>query len=219
MTSSEAATLVELSRSRQCVLMTAYTRHFMASARHVQKHLASGVSPQAITAVQRKNIDDRGPFHGGILHARTVHIVDLIPWLTRRPIIGVSGRIEHGSEGYEALVDMHLDLKDGPNAHLLCISGDGEYQDEVTIYDRGQSFRLERERLYASDRRGLWSPVDDLAACGNSTNHFIDALQGKIDAADSPTALDGQDGLQALRVIEAIKEASRTGRFVAVPEN
>ena len=219
MTSSEAAALVELSHARQRILMTAYTRHFMASARTVQNHLAAGATLQAITAIQRKNNDDRGPFHGGILHARTVHIVDLIPWLTRQPIIGVQGRIEYGSEGYEALVDMRLELKSGPSAHLLCISGDGEYQDEVTIYSREQSYRIERERLYAIDRRGLWSPVDDLAAGGNSTDHFIDVLQGKITAADSPTALDGQDGLQALRVIEAIKEAGRTDRLVEISEN
>ena len=49
--------------------------------------------------------------------------------------------------------------------------------------------------------------LNDLPDGGNSTDHFMDALQGKIDSANSPTALDGQDGLQALRVIEAIKEA------------
>jgi len=218
MTSDEATSLIVLARTRQRVLMTAYTRHFMASARRVKDHLAAGAIPQAITAIQRKNIDDRALLHGGILHARTVHIADLIPWLTGQPIIGVEGRIESSPEGYETFVDMRLTLKDGPSAQLLLIGGDGEFQDEVSVYCREQSFRINKEQLYASDRRGLWTLVDDLPDGGNSTDHFIDALQGKIDSANSPTALDGQDGLQALRVIEAIKEAGRAGRFVEIPE-
>jgi len=218
MTSDEAAVLIALARTRQRILMTAYTRHFMASARRVKDHLAAGAIAQAITAVQRKNIDDRAPLHGGILHARTVHIADLIPWLTGKPIIGVEGRVESSPEGYETFVDMRLTLKDGPSVQLLVISGDGEFQDEVSVYCREQSFRIDKELLYAADRRGRWTLVDDLPDGGNSTDHFIDALQDKIDSADSPTALDGQDGLQALRVIEAIKEAGRTGRFVEIPE-
>ena len=218
MTSDEATSLIALARTRQRVLMTAYTRHFMASARRVKDHLAAGAIPQTITAIQRKNIYDRAPLHGSILHARTVHIADLIPWLTGQPIIGVEGRIESSPEGYETFVDMRLTLKDGPSAQLLLIGGDGEFQDEVSVYCREQSFRINKEQLYASDRRGLWTLVDDLPDSGNSTDHFIDALQGKIDSAHSPTALDGHDGLQALRVIEAIKEAGRAGRFVEIPE-
>ena len=218
MTSDEATSLIALARTRQRVLMTAYTRHFMTSARRVKDHLAAGAIPQAITAIQRKNIDDRTPPHGGILHARTVHIANLIAWLTGKPIIGAEGSIEFGPEGVETFVDMRLTLKDGPSAQLLVISGNGEFQDEVSVYCREQSFRIDKERLYAADPRGRWSPVDDLPDDGNSTDHFIDALQDKIDSANSPTALDGQDGLQALRVIEAIKEAGCTGCFVEIPE-
>ena len=68
------------------------------------------------------------------------------------------------------------------------------------------------------DRRGRWSLVDNLPRGGSSTDHFIDAVQGKINPATSPTALDGRDGLQALRVVEAIKEAGRTGRIIDIPE-
>ena len=218
MTSAEARTLIELASARQRILMTAYTRHFMASARAVKDHLSAGAVPQAITAVQRKNIDIRAPLHGSILYARTVHIADLIPWLTGQPIVSVEGRIECSLEGVETFIDMRLTLKNDLNAHLLVISGDGEFQDEVSVYCREQSFRIDKERLYAADRQGRWSLVDDLPDCGNSTDHFIDALQGKIDIENSPTALDGQDGLQALRVIEAIKEAGRTGRFIDIPE-
>jgi len=219
MTADEAAALIALARARQRILMTAYTRHFMASARTVRDRLDAGAALQSITAIQRKNNDQRAPLHGGILHARTVHIADLIPWLTQRPIIGVEGRIEFGPAGIETFVDMRLDLKNGPSAHLLAISGDGEFQDEISVYCREQSFRICKEQLYTSNRRGMWSPIDDLIDSGNSTDHFIDALQGKINRSDSPTALDGQDGLQALRVIEAIKEAGHTHRFVAIPEN
>ena len=215
MTANEASALVELSRAKKRILMTAYTRHFMASAQRVRAVITDVL---AITAVQRKNDDGRTARHGGILHARTVHILDLVPWLLQKPIVAVAARIDYAPAGHETRVDARLSLKDGPEAHVLCISGDGQYQDEISIYARTQSFRLERERLYAMDRRGRWSLVDNLPRGGSSTDHFIDAVQGNIDPAASPTALDGRDGLQALRVVEAIKEAGRTGRIIDIPE-
>ena len=215
MTADEASALVELSRAKKRILMTAYTRHFMASAQRVR---ADVTDVQAVTAVQRKNDDGRTALHGGILHARSVHILDLVPWLLQKPIVAVAARIDYAPAGHETRVDARLALKDGPEAHVLCISGDGQYQDEISIYARTQSFRLERERLYAMDRRGRWSLVDNLPRGGSSTDHFIDAVQGNIDPAASPTALDGRDGLQALRVVEAIKEAGRTGRIIDIPE-
>ena len=111
--------------------MTAYTRHFMASAQRVRAAITDVL---AITAVQRKNDDGRTALHGGILHARTVHILDLVPWLLQKPIVAVAARIDYAPAGHETRVDARLSLKDGPEAHVLCISGDGQYQDEISIY-------------------------------------------------------------------------------------
>ena len=214
MTTVEAEALVRLSRSAGRILMTAYTRHFMASARRVRQNIESGLSVAAISAVQRKNLDHRATQHGGMLHTREVHIIDLIPWITGRSIVGVSGRIEYGPEGYEKVVDMRLRLQGGPDGHLLCLSGDGFFEDHVTVYGMEQSYRIEKERLYNLDQREGWSEVKDLPHCGNCTDHFVNAVQRKVNSSGSFAALDGRDGLRAHRVIDAIKEAGRTGRFV-----
>ncbi len=219
MTTVEAEALVRLSRASGRILMTAYTRHFMASARRVRQEIESGLSVAAISAVQRKNLDHRATQHGGMLHTRGVHIIDLIPWMTGRSIIGVSGQIEYGPKGYEQVVDMRLRLQGGPDGHLLCLSGDGFFEDQVTVYGTDQSYRIEKERLYDLDQKSGWSEVQDLSFCGNSTDHFVNAVQGKVKSSGSFTALDGRDGLRAHRVIDAIKEAGSTGRFVEVAED
>ena len=219
MTTVEAEALVELSRSSGQILMTAYTRHFMASARRVRREIESGLSVAAISALQRKNLDHRANQHGGMLHTRGVHIIDLIPWMTGRPIVGVSGQVEYGPDGYEKVVDMRLRLQGGPDGHLLCLSGDGFFEDQVTVYGMGKSYRIEKERLYDLDKKNGWSEVVDLPCCGNSTDHFVNAVQRKVKSSGSFTALDGRDGLRAQRVIDAIKEAGSTGRFVEVVES
>ena len=219
MTTVEAEALVELSRSSGRILMTAYTRHFMASARLVRREIESGLSVASISAVQRKNLDHRATQHGGMLHARGVHIIDLIPWLSGRPIVGVSGQVEYGPEGYEKVVDVRLKLQEGPDAHLLCLSGDGFFEDQVTIYGTKKSYRIEKKRLYDLDRINGWSEIGDLPFCGNSTDHFVDAVLGKVKNSESFTALDGLDGLRAHRVIDAIKKAGSTGCCIEVVES
>ena len=80
-----------------------------------------------------------------------------------------------------------------------------------------QSFRLERDKLYVEGQRNGWSQVEDLPDCGNSTAHFVEVVKGNSDARNtSPTNLNGEDGLQSIKVVEAILEAGRTGITVEV---
>ena len=90
--------------------------------------------------------------------------------------------------------------------------------DQVTVYGSEKSYRIEKERLYDLDRINGWSEVRDLPFCGNSTDYFVDAVLGKVKNSESITALDGLDGLKAHRVIDAIKDAGRTGCYVEVVE-
>ena len=121
--------------------MSAYSRHFMASSQRVRAAITDVL---AITAVQRKNDDGRTALHGGRVHSRSVHILELVPCLLQTPSVAGAARIAYAPAGHETRVDARLSLKDGPEAHVLCISGDGQYQDEISIYARTQSFRLER---------------------------------------------------------------------------
>ncbi|NKB65922.1 MAG: hypothetical protein GKR89_02565 [Candidatus Latescibacteria bacterium] len=216
MTAEQAANLVELAGAKDRVLMTAYTRHFMNSARHVRDQIVSGAmgSVHMITAVQLKNRTDRREQHGGIFLCRTVHMADLIPWLNQSPVTAVEAQIEYDGP-YENWAALWLYLANGLRARLLCVADSEQFQDEITVYGAAQSFRLQKDQLAASDQRGDWIPVDLPPDQSNSTDHFVDVLLGNAQArAQSPTRLDGVDGLQALRVLEAAAQSSRTGQRV-----
>ncbi|HAA76596.1 TPA: hypothetical protein DCE37_15900, partial [Candidatus Latescibacteria bacterium] len=81
-TVEDAEALVELSKSRDVILMTAFTRHFMGSTELVRRDVRTGLEIQHLTAVQRRSGIKNTIADGGMLHRRTVHIFDVIPWLT-----------------------------------------------------------------------------------------------------------------------------------------
>ncbi|MCE2448814.1 MAG: Gfo/Idh/MocA family oxidoreductase, partial [Candidatus Latescibacteria bacterium] len=87
-TVAHAKELTTLSQAQECLLMTAFTRRFMASTEYVRSQLASSSDDiQYMTAVQRRaggNLVD-----GGMLHTRTVHILDVLPWLVGQRIVAV----------------------------------------------------------------------------------------------------------------------------------
>ncbi len=218
-TARQAEELVRLSRSNDTVLITAFTRHFFPGVEYVRRQIASGVAGdlQMLTAVQRGFHSRPHDPNGGMLLGRGVHIADLLPWLTGRRVAGVEGRVENADEGYETRVDVRLELEGGLSGRMFCITESEANQDEVTVYGTQQSFRLDRrEDLYTSRQRD-WLPVTDLPAGSNSTAYFIDLLQGRA-SEDSPADLHSEDGLRSIRVLEAIVEAGKTGRFVEIPE-
>ncbi len=230
-TVEDAEALVGLSKSQNCILMTAFTRHFMPSTEYVRRQIASGaITPQMLTAVQRRSPVKRGVQDGGMLHRRTIHITDVLPWITGKRIVKVEGKIqyEHETENTEeALVDMRVELEEGLPAHLLCIKTCDEYQDEVTLYADKQSYRLEHDRLYTMTRRDGWQRSENLPEYGNSSDHFIEAIKACADtglvssnapAPDAPFAdLHSEDGLRALRVVFAMHKAAQTGCAVDIP--
>jgi len=219
MTARQAEELVDISRRKDLVLMTAFTRHFMASVEHVRQHIVDGEigALQMITAVQRRYPGREARLMGGMFLCRAVHIVDLCPWLTGRQVVRVEGRVEYGDDGYESFADIRMELEGGVPTRLLCIKESDAYQDEVSVYGTGQSFRIEQRRLYECGERGGWLPVDDLPTEGNSTAYFVDVLRGRaLAGSDLPADPHGEDGLRALQVLEAVVEAGRTGRSIEV---
>ncbi len=198
--------------------MTAFTRRFMGSTEHVRGQLAPGLDDiQFVTAVQRRaggNLAD-----GGMLHTRTVHILDVLPWLVGQDIVAVSGTVDYEEAGgVEEFVDVRLDFSGGLCGHLLCIRNCDEYGDEVTVYSSRKSFRLERDLLFTMAQHSGWKTVENLSHQGSSTEYFVDAIQGKKVVEGGPRVdSHSLDGLQSLRVVEAIHEAGKTGRPVAVP--
>ncbi len=217
-TVAHAKELTALSQSQECLLMTAFTRRFMASTEYVRSQLASSSDDiQYMTAVQRKA--GGNPIDGGMLHTRTVHILDVLPYLVGQRIVAVAGTVAYEEAGgVEELVDVRLDFSGGLCAHLLCIKNCDEYEDEVTVYSARKSFRLERNLLFTMAQPSRWEPVENPSHQGSLTGYFVDVIQGKK-VIESAPGVDphSRDGLQTLRVIEAIHEAGRTGRSVAVP--
>ena len=220
-TVEDAAELVALSKVRNVTLMTAFTRHYMPSTEFVRREIASGaIEIQALTAIQRRSPVRRGTADGGMLHRRTVHITDVLPWLTGKRITSVRASIDYDDGNIEeAFIDARIELEDGLRATFLGIKHSKEYQDEVNVYGVDRSYRLERERLYTSTRRDGWPLADDLPQYGNSTDHFIDAVQGKQPTQGDPYAdRHSDDGLKGLRVIHAIHEAARSGDVVEIAD-
>ena len=216
-TVEDAAELVALSKVRNVTLMTAFTRHFMPSTEFVRREITSGaIEVQALTAIQRRSPVRRSTGDGGMLHRRTVHITDVLPWLTGQPITSVDATIDY-DDGVteEAFIDVRLGLEGGLHATFLGIKYGEEYQDEVNVYGVENSYRLERERLYTPTRHDGWQLADDLPQYGNSTDHFIAAVQGRDPAQGDPYAdRHSDDGLRALRVVAAMHESAQTGKVV-----
>jgi predicted dehydrogenase len=219
-TGSDAETLVGLSKSRNVALMTAFTRHFMPSTEHVRREIRSGtLDVQHITAIQRHSPLKNTVEDGGMLHRRTVHIFDVIPWLMGSPIVRVSASIQYETGHLEEeYVDGRLELANGVTCNLLCIKNCDDSQDEVSLYGRTHSFRIDKQQIERMEGKSGWQAPGDLTTYGTSTDHFVDAQKGVTFDPNAPFHdPHSEDGLQSIRVLEAVHEAGRTGKSIDIP--
>lgn len=217
-TVEDAERLVTFSRSTGVILQTAFTRHFMAVTEHVRQEIRAGtLDVQHLAAVQRRSPISNTVEDGGMLHRRTVHIFDVVPWLTGSPIVRVDAQVDYEQDRTEEQwVDARLQLADGLTCDLLCIKNCEDNQDEVSIYGATHSYRLYRQRGDRSADRSGWQPLD-LPDIGSSTGHFIDAVKGATFTDDEPHAdPHSEDGLRAMRILEAVHESARLGAPIDV---
>ena len=217
-TVSDAEQLVALSKSRGVILQTAFTRHFMASTEHVRQEMRSGqLDVQRMTAIQRGSEIKNTIQDGGMLHRRTVHIFDVVPWITGRRVERVSATVEYESgQTEEQMVSAKLELEGGLSCNLLCITDCEERHDEVNVYGKTHSYRLDKQTIERGSGRSGWEKLD-LPGIGNSTAHFVEAIRGGTFDENGPFAdPHSEDGLQAMRVLWAVHEAGQTGKVVEV---
>jgi predicted dehydrogenase len=216
MTVREGEELVALSRDCGVPLVTAFTRHFMPAAEYVRQQLRASDDVAVISAVQRGGRTGERPEDGGILHRRSVHVLDVIPWLAGSPVVAVEGFTVAAERVGHAIVDARLHLASGVLGRVLCVQDSDQTEDEVSVYGSSASYRLNKQSVLAAQKRGEWTAIDDLPeAGGNVTTWFVELLAGRLSSeAQKRADLHSEDGLQALRVLEAILEADRTGSRV-----
>jgi predicted dehydrogenase len=214
MTAREGEELVALSWDRDVPLVTAFTRHFMPATEYVRQQLHSSGDVTVISAVQRGGRTGEPPEDGGILHRRSVHVLDVIPWLAGSPVVAVEGFAVAAERVGHAVVDARLHLHSGVLGRLLCVQDSDHTEDEVSVYGRSASYRLNKQSVLVAQKRGEWTAIDDLPeAGGNATTWFVELLAGRLSSeAQKRLDLHSEDGLQALRVLEAILESGRTGQ-------
>ena len=218
-TAADAEILVRLSHERNVPIVTAFTRHFFPAVEFVREQIRSGGAGEvlAMEALQLGCPTNDRPQDGGFLHQRNVHLFDLIPWLTGSPISAVEARVCYDGP-WETLADMHLYLASGTSAHFLSLSATAQNQDEISIYGSQAIYRIQREQLFVNQPRGVWEQKQDLPeASGSSTTHFVDVVRGSLPVGQQNGARHGDDGLRAMRVLEAVVTASRTGKQVELP--
>ena len=155
---------------------------------------------------------------GGFFHQRNVHIFDLVPWIIGSPVTRVSADVRYNGQ-WEHVADMRLDLASGTQLGFLSLADTAQNQDEISFYGSRQIYRLQRETLFSPDRRGLWHEVTDLPApTGDATTQLVDVAAGRGPAGEEIVDRHGADGLQAMRILEAGKEAGRRGEPVCLPD-
>ena len=97
------------------------------------------------------------------------------------------------------------------------IARNADFQDEVTLYGADKSYRLDKRSLSVADTKAGWRPVEDLPYCGSSTDHFVDTIIGKSSQPGAPYAdPHSEDGLRAVRVVEALHAAGQTGKQIQI---
>lgn len=218
-TAADAEILVRLSHEQNVPFITAFTRHFFPAVEFVREQIRNGGMGDvlAMEALQLGCPPNERPQDGGFLHQRNVHLFDLIPWLTGSSIAAVEARVSYDGP-WETFADMHLFLASGTSAHFLSLSDTAQNQDEISIYGSQAIYRIQREQLFVNQQRGLWEQKQNLPeSSGSSTTHFVDIVRHSVPAAQLYCERHGDDGLRAIRVLEAVVTSGRTGKRVELP--
>ncbi len=162
---------------------------------------------------------------GGAVMDHTVHIVDLVRWLTGREIVSVHAELAtmHDALDVEDVNVLSMALDDGTpfsldgswdrpsnweywgDATLTICSTDGE----LTVDCYGETIR---ETQATGDQQGSVLRYAGAEPMAGVVDDFINAV-----ASARPPLIDGHDGVRALAVCVGAYESARTGAPVSIP--
>jgi predicted dehydrogenase len=171
---------------------------------------------------------------GGVLMNQAIHMVDLVRWLGG-PVASVAAHVATRTHAMEAedTATVSLAFADGAlGAITATTSATPEFPPELRIYgDRGH-VRIVGEAAAEWDVPGTAAPQPDAAAeagdgnpgagatatWGTTSAGYVRQYRDFLDAIRTgrQPAVTGTDGRNALEIVTAAYEASRTGRSVAL---
>jgi predicted dehydrogenase len=233
-----AADLCELAQRRGLILMAGYNRRFEPGHRYLRERVRSGALGEVrlVSTVQRglalpQQLGGSPAWYtdpaqgGGMLYLRATHMADIVPWIVGAPVTRVSATFRWADDGSgrdrDALAT--LGLADGTLAHLVTLEDDGDANiDEICVYGTADSIRLSR---VPHDGRAAWlpfrirpdgGPIDGalLPLPEEMTHNFLDAVRGLAECR-APAS----EATTAVRVVEAILQAGRSGMPVSLGED
>ena len=240
-----AAEIVKVARAANVKLTTGYAWRLHPVAREFKQLIQSGAIGDVVGAEGRcaagrlnRYIEGHSPWMlqkalsgGGPMYNLGVHWIDLFRWLLADEVVEVSGR--------NVKVNTQYDIEDNSFAHLKFSKGTVAALDiSYTVPD---AFPYGRDLfLSARGTRGVisWAPAfegqrDTLFICREKAESkeydlpptpgyaggmgreyvrsFLDAVKN-----NRPLPVTGEDGVAALRVVEAIYKADQEKRWVGV---
>jgi predicted dehydrogenase len=205
-TTAEAATLVELARRKNRVLLVGHVERFKPAVRRLAE-LAR--KPMFIQARRVRPYDRTRTMDVGVVMDLMIHDIDIVLSLVRGRIVEVSGLAVRVHNSQEDLAVANLTLSTGCVAWLLAsrVSADKAAEIEVTTPDRVIRLDYLKQRLAIHPFHG---EVEDMAIHGDEPllaelRHFINCVNG-----EEQPLVSGEDGLQALEVAHRLLQRMAT---------
>jgi predicted dehydrogenase len=233
--SADAEEQMALARDKGVVLAIAYNRHLDSANMYAREIIQSGRLGQVIHASALQlgfPAPEASPWQytpglgGGPLYGRGAHMADLLPWTTGLRPSEVSATLVH-QPGLATDVggSVTMRLGDAVTAHMDCFVAQDHNRDEARYYGTEGSLFVYRP-VRRSDRPrkaigiGVWAvehwdqvgePIEPLTLPEGSTtvDHFLAVVQGREESR-----CGGEEGIIAVRVLEAAYESARSGQMI-----
>jgi UDP-N-acetyl-2-amino-2-deoxyglucuronate dehydrogenase len=239
---ADADAVVETAERRGLTLATVSQRRFEPAVRALREAVADGalgtvalilaegiyVRPQSYydSAAWRGTI----ALDGGVLMNQAIHVVDLIRWIGG-PVRSVSGHVAtrtHVMEAEDAAC-VSLEFASGAVGSVIATtSAEVETPTELRIHGEAGHVRLVGDRAAEWEVPGRAAPVAEPSAGGDGSTAPVAATWGTTSAGyvqqyrdfldairnRRPPAVTGRDGRNAVEIVVAAYESSRTGRAV-----
>jgi predicted dehydrogenase len=169
---------------------------------------------------------------GGVLMNQAIHVIDLVRWIGG-PVRSVSGHVATRTHAMEAEDDATLSIAFTSGALgsvVATTSAELETPTELRVHGDAGHVRLVGDRAVEWAVPGRAAPATEAAASRNGAARPGSATWGTTSAgyvrqytdfrdairAGRPPAVTGRDGRNAVEIISAAYESSRTGRSVAL---